>query len=96
LLLEAMACALPVVYNSSGGSPELVGDDAGVGVPVPQSWDETGVPDPLQMVRAVLVVLARYSDYAQAARQRTVDQFDAKLWVERHRSIFTRLLEENG
>src|SRR5262249_30621601 len=33
LVVEAMACGLPVVYAASGGTVELVGDEAGIGVP---------------------------------------------------------------
>src|SRR5262249_27549977 len=38
-VIEAMACGLPVVYAASGGTVELVGDEAGIGVPHPIRWD---------------------------------------------------------
>ena len=31
--IEAMACGVPVAYAASGGTVELVGDEAGIGVP---------------------------------------------------------------
>ncbi len=34
-VIEAMACGVPVAYAASGGTVELVGDEAGVGVPHP-------------------------------------------------------------
>ncbi|MGQ0732742.1 MAG: glycosyltransferase family 4 protein, partial [Acidobacteriota bacterium] len=38
VVIEALACGRPVVFSSSGGVPELVGD-AGVGVPADLRWD---------------------------------------------------------
>ena len=35
-VIEAMACGLPVAYAASGGTVELVGDEAGIGVPHPR------------------------------------------------------------
>src|SRR5262249_10193825 len=43
-VIEAMACGLPVVYPASGGTVELVGDDAGIGVPHPDTWDRDEPP----------------------------------------------------
>ena len=39
-----MAAGLPVVHPASGGTVELVGDDAGVGVPHPESWERDEPP----------------------------------------------------
>ena len=38
-VVEAMACGLPVVYPASGGTVELVGDEAGIGVAHADTWD---------------------------------------------------------
>ena len=42
--VEAMASGLPVVYPRSGGVPELVGDDAGIGVPHPDGFERDEPP----------------------------------------------------
>ena len=39
LVVEALACGLPVVYSATGGVPELVGSGAGIGVSGKVDWD---------------------------------------------------------
>jgi glycosyltransferase involved in cell wall biosynthesis len=91
LVIEAMACGLPVVYSASGGVPEIVGTDAGIGVAAPLSWDEEIPPDPETLARAVLAVAERRTDFAAAARQRAVDCFAIGPWLARHGEIFEAL-----
>ncbi len=91
-VIEALACGLPIVYSASGGVPELVGTDAGVGVSVPEEWDRIHVPDPKQLGRAMLEVSANLPDMAAAARSRALERFDIASWLERHRVVFNTLL----
>jgi glycosyltransferase involved in cell wall biosynthesis len=88
LVTEAMACGLPVVYSKSGGVPELVGDDAGVGVPAKLNWEEPEPPNPEDLARAVLEVSQDRKRMAEAARQRAMEKFDLKPWIERHKEVF--------
>ena len=87
-VIEAMACGLPVVYAASGGTVELVGDDAGIGVPHPVSWDRDEPPDPEAFADAVRSVLADRQRYAGAARRRAVERFGLEPWLERHAQLF--------
>jgi glycosyltransferase involved in cell wall biosynthesis len=92
LVVEAMACGLPVACSDSGGVPELVGPDAGVCVPVAQGWDREIRPDPEMLADAVLRIAQNLEGYSQAARQRAVTRFDLKPWVQRHAEVFEMLL----
>lgn len=90
-VIEAMACGVPVAYSASGGTVELVGDEAGVGVPHPCSWERHEPPSPEELGEAVVRVLAELDRYAAAARSRAVERFSLGPWLDRHGELFERL-----
>jgi glycosyltransferase involved in cell wall biosynthesis len=91
LVVEAMACGLPVVHPASGGTVELVGDVAGVGVPHPETWERDEPPTPEAMADAVERVLADLPTLAAAARTRAVERFSLEPWLDRHAELFAEL-----
>jgi glycosyltransferase involved in cell wall biosynthesis len=91
LVIEAMACGLPVVYAASGGTVELVGDEAGIGVPHPESWERDQPPSPEALADAVRRVLADRDRHAAAARRRA-ERFALGPWLDRHGEVFEALL----
>jgi len=91
LVLEAMACGLPVVYAASGGTVELVGDVGGIGVSHSDTWERDEPPEPDALADAVDRVLADLARYSASARSRVVERFSLEPWLERHREIFEGL-----
>jgi glycosyltransferase involved in cell wall biosynthesis len=91
-VIEAMACGLPVVYPASGGTIELVGDEAGIGVTHPDTWDRDEPPAPEALADAVLSALAERDRYGAAARKRAVERFALKPWLDRHAELFADVL----
>jgi glycosyltransferase involved in cell wall biosynthesis len=92
VVLEAMSSGLPIVYSASGGTPELVGSDGGVGVPAPLDWERDHPPSAEQLAAALLAAVDRIDELRQGARARAVEHFDARAWVERHRIVFEELV----
>jgi glycosyltransferase involved in cell wall biosynthesis len=91
LVVEAMACGLPVVHAASGGTVELVGDVGGIGVPHPDTWEEDIPPAPEELAAAVDRVLAELPRYSAAARARAVERFSLEPWLDRHAELFELL-----
>lgn len=92
VVLEAMASGVPVVYSASGGTPELVGEEAGIGLPAPLDWERDQPPAPDELADAVLEAVGRRDELGAAGRRRAVERFDLRAWVGRHRALFAELL----
>lgn len=91
-VIEAMACGLPVVYPKSGGTIELVGEEAGIGVEHSDTWERDEPPAPEALAHAVERVLAERVRYSDAARERAVERFALGPWLERHAELFEELM----
>jgi glycosyltransferase involved in cell wall biosynthesis len=91
LVVEAMACGLPVIHPASGGTVELVGGVGGIGVSHPISWTRDEPPTAEALSDAVVRVLDDLPRYSAAARDRAVERFSLEPWLDRHAEIFERL-----
>ena len=92
VVIEAMASGLPIVYSATGGVPELVGDNAGIGVGSPLDWERDQPPDPVEMAAAVLRAAEDRARLSAAARRRAVERFDTAAWMNRHQEVFEALV----
>ena len=93
-VIEAMSCGLPILYSSSGGVPELVGENSGIGLEVPQDWEEIHLPEISKIVSGFFKILEKRQDFSEHARERAVQLFDISYWIERHNKIFKKFLNK--
>lgn len=92
VVLEALSCGLPIIGSDSGGMPELVGNEAGVLVEVPDSSEKMHYPPSSESAAAIVRVMEDLAAYRLRTRQRAVEIFDVAPWLQRHRDIFSALL----
>ena len=93
VVIEAMACGLPVVYPASGGTVELVGDEAGIGVPHPDGWERDEPPSPEALADAVAAGARRPRALRAAARGGAPSSGSrSSPWLDRHAELFDQLL----
>lgn len=91
VVMEAMACGLPVVATRSGGTEEIVGNEGGELVDVKKSWQTTHTPDPKKMADAVERVAYSRQDFSRIARDMAVKSFGKREWLEKHSRLFESL-----
>lgn len=93
-ILEALSCGLPVLYSKSGGTPELVGEKSGIGLNVPESYEDFFYPEPSDIADGILNLFERKEIFSVEARNRAVQMFSLTNWLHRHEKIFMNLLQE--
>jgi glycosyltransferase involved in cell wall biosynthesis len=92
VVLEALACGLPVVGSASGGLPEMLDSTCAALVPAPEDWDRRHTPCAAELADTIEKVAAGLSEMSAAARSRAVERFSVQPWIEAHRRIFLNLL----
>tara|TARA_B100000242_G_scaffold285049_1_gene249023 strand:+ start:355 stop:1464 length:1110 start_codon:yes stop_codon:yes gene_type:complete len=90
-VIEAMSCGLPVLYSNSGGLPEIVSQDCGIGLRVRDSWEKGDIiPKYSDIADGMLKIYDNHKKFSQNARNLAVRKFDLKFWIERHKLIFKK------
>jgi glycosyltransferase involved in cell wall biosynthesis len=94
LVVEAMACGLPIRYSATGGTPELVGAKAGIGIPGKNDFERINPPPLDEVIEAILWISEGRGEMACHARTRAVETFSVEAWLENHARIFAHLAEK--
>jgi glycosyltransferase involved in cell wall biosynthesis len=77
-VIEAMACACPVLGFATGSISELIGDEAGICVPYGRNHWMLEMPDIPALGRAACEILEKRNSYSIAARQRAQRLFSVE------------------
>ncbi len=95
VVIEAMACGLPVVHSATGGTSELVGD-AGYGIQAPVDWGTPRYPGAEELAAGVQAVVQRYEELSALARSRVQERFDLRPWLARHEQVIREWIERKS
>lgn len=90
-VIEAMSCGLPILHSSSGGTPELVGL-GGVGLSIEENWEKNLYHTGEEVGAGMIQIYKNNKSMGQIARNRAIDMFDIKVWINRHKYIFNKLV----
>jgi glycosyltransferase involved in cell wall biosynthesis len=94
MVIEALACGVPVIGSRSGGMPELLGfaDEGGELIDVPLSWEHAEYPHPTAMAAAVERIMVAWPERSRLARARAERLFGVEAWLREHERIFGQVL----
>ena len=93
-VIEAMSCGLPILYSNSGGIPELVGSNSGIGLNVKENWKKIEVPSKSDIKNGMRKIIEYKNEMSENARARAIKYFDIKDWINKHNQLFEEYLQK--
>jgi glycosyltransferase involved in cell wall biosynthesis len=91
IAIEIIACGIPIIYSSTGGVSELVGQQKGVGIFLKKSWEsEPHAPEPHLVSDAMSHVLINQKNLSINARSLAAEKFDLQNWLFRYGEGFKK------
>ncbi len=93
-VIEAMSCGLPILYSASGGIPELVDQNSGIGLKVASNWQNIQIPNLKDISEGMIRIIDNKNSMSESARERAVEKFDIVYWINRHEYIFDLFMKK--
>lgn len=86
-VIEALACGTPVAAYATGALPEMLQNTAGLCVPYGNDHWKLQHPQVEPLAQAVCQIVARQSEFSQAARLRAEQAFDIHTVMEQYLEV---------
>ena len=95
-VIEAMACGLPIACYESGAHRELIGDEAGICVPLDDEYGPFPELDCTALAKAGSRLLANRDEFASGARARAEQRFGLDRMVGHYLEVFEEVIGSRG
>lgn len=93
VVIEVTASGLLIIYSSTYGVPEIVGQNGGIGLKQKEIWElEPHSPNRGLLCEDMRAIIRNQNLYSLAARERAVAKFNIKKWITKHKEVSSAYL----